>query len=74
MEDSGDGIEPQHLTQVFDRFYRADTSRNRLHGGSGIGLTISKAIVEAHRGRIFAYSVGRGAGTTFTVRLPRTPT
>ena len=73
MKDTGEGIEPEHLTQVFDRFYRADTSRNRLHGGSGIGLTISKAIVEAHRGRISAHSAGRGTGTTFTVRLPRPP-
>ena len=73
VEDSGEGIEPEHLTQIFDRFYRADTSRNRLHGGSGIGLTISKAIVEAHRGRISAHSAGRGTGTTFTVRLPRPP-
>ncbi len=72
VEDSGEGIEPEHLTQIFDRFYRADTSRNRLHGGSGIGLTISKAIVEAHQGRISAYSAGRGTGTTFTLRLPRT--
>ena len=73
VKDTGEGIEPEHLTQVFDRFYRADTSRNRLHGGSGIGLTISKAIVEAHRGRISAHSAGRGTGTTFTVRLPRPP-
>ena len=73
VEDTGEGIEPEHLTQVFDRFYRADTSRNRLHGGSGIGLTISKAIVEAHRGRITAHSAGRGTGTAFTVRLPRPP-
>jgi two-component system sensor histidine kinase BaeS len=73
VKDTGEGIEPEHLTQVFDRFYRADTSRNRLHGGSGIGLTISKAIVEAHKGRISAYSAGPGTGTTFTVSLPRTP-
>ncbi len=73
VKDTGEGIAPEHLTQVFDRFYRADTARNRLHGGSGIGLTISKAIVEAHRGRISAHSAGRGTGTTFTVHLPRPP-
>lgn len=72
VEDSGEGIEPENLTQVFDRFYRADTSRNHHDGGSGIGLTISKAIVDAHQGRIFASSAGRDTGTTFTVCLPRT--
>lgn len=73
VEDTGEGIEPEHLTQVFDRFYRADTSPNRLHGGSGIGLTISKTIIEAHQGRISAHSGGRRTGTTFTIRLPRAP-
>ena len=73
MKDTGEGIEPEHLSQVFDRFYRADTSRNRLHGGSGIGLSISRAIVEAHRGKISAHSAGRGTGTKFTIRLPRPP-
>lgn len=72
VEDSGVGIEPEQLTQVFDRFYRANTSRNQHQGGSGIGLTISKAIVEGHGGRISAHSAGNGTGTTFIVRLPRT--
>jgi len=70
VRDSGEGIEPEHLTHLFDRFYRADTARNRQQGGSGIGLTITRALVEAHGGGISASSPGRGRGATFTVRLP----
>ena len=70
VQDSGEGIEPEHLANVFDRFYRADTARNREQGGSGIGLAIAKALVEAHGGGISADSPGRGRGATFTVRLP----
>ena len=70
VQDSGEGIEPEHLSHVFDRFYRADTARNRENGGSGIGLAIAKALVEAHGGGISADSPGRGGGATFTVRLP----
>ena len=70
VQDSGEGIEPEHLSNVFDRFYRADTARNRENGGSGIGLAIAKALVEAHGGGISAHSPGRGRGATFTVRLP----
>ena len=70
VQDSGEGIEPEHLTHVFDRFYRADTARNRPQGGSGIGLAIAKALVEAHGGGISANSLGHGQGATFTVRLP----
>lgn len=70
VRDSGEGIEPEHLTHVFDRFYRADSARSRQQGGSGIGLTITRALVEAHGGGISAHSPGRGRGATFTVRLP----
>lgn len=70
VEDSGDGIAPEHLGHVFDRFYRADTARNRAQGGSGIGLTITRALVEAHRGNIVVASPGVGQGATFTVHLP----
>lgn len=73
VQDTGEGIDAEHLSQIFDRFYRADTSRNASHGGSGIGLTISKALVEAHGGRILARSAGRGTGATLTVRLPKAP-
>lgn len=70
VSDTGDGIEAEHLPHVFDRFYRADTARDRGHGGSGIGLSISRAIVEAHGGRISASSGGPGTGAAFAVRLP----
>jgi len=73
VQDSGEGIESEQLANVFDRFYRADTSRNQRQGGSGIGLTIAKALVEAHGGGISADSPGRGRGATFTVRLPVAP-
>lgn len=72
VRDSGEGIPPEHLLLVFDRFYRADAARSRSQGGSGIGLTIAKALVEAHNGGIFAASAGPGHGATFTVRIPRT--
>ena len=70
VSDSGSGIGPEHLDHLFDRFYRADTARDRLHGGSGIGLSIAKALVEAHGGSIGAESAGPGHGSTFWVRLP----
>jgi two-component system, OmpR family, sensor kinase len=68
VRDTGNGIAAADLPRIFERFYRADTSRTG-GGHSGLGLAISKAIVEAHGGRINAESVV-GDGTTFTVRLP----
>lgn len=70
VTDFGDGIAPEHLGHVFDRFYRADSARNRSEGGSGIGLTITRALVEAHGGRVTASSPGRKRGATFSVSLP----
>jgi histidine kinase len=70
VRDTGLGIAPEHLPRVFDRFYRADSARTRAAGGSGIGLTIARAIVEAHGGRISAASDGPGRGSTFTFTLP----
>lgn len=70
VTDEGDGIAPEHIGHVFDRFYRADTARNRSQGGSGIGLTITRALVGAHGGHISATSLGVGRGSTFTTRLP----
>ncbi len=69
VADTGDGMEPEHLRHVFDRFYRSDTARARSHGGAGIGLSIAKALVEAHDGEIIASSPGLGRGSEFTVRL-----
>lgn len=70
VSDDGEGIAPEHLDHVFDRFYRADTARDRARGGSGIGLSIARALVEAHDGHLAVASPGPGLGATFTVRLP----
>ena len=68
--DTGVGVAPQHLPHLFDRFYRVDRSRARRSGGSGIGLTIARHLVEAHGGSIRAESPGPGRGATFTFTLP----
>lgn len=70
VTDTGEGIAPEHLPYLFYRFYRADTARSRDRGGSGIGLTVTKALVHAHGGHISAESAGPGQGATFTVTLP----
>jgi two-component system, OmpR family, sensor histidine kinase BaeS len=70
VTDDGEGIAAEDLAHVFDRFYRVDTARDRNHGGSGIGLSIAKALVEAHGGQITAASEGPGQGAVFTVRVP----
>ncbi|MBI1758876.1 MAG: HAMP domain-containing histidine kinase [Actinobacteria bacterium] len=70
VRDTGDGIAANHLPHVFERFYRADRARDRARGGSGIGLAIARALVDAHGGRIAASSGGPGQGTTVRVALP----
>ena len=70
VRDTGVGIPPEHLPHIFTRFYRVDKSRSRQAGGSGIGLTIAKHLVEAHGGRIWAESEGQGRGSAFTFTLP----
>jgi two-component system sensor histidine kinase BaeS len=70
VADSGEGIAAEHLGRVFERFYRVDPARSRASGGTGIGLAIARAIVEAHGGTIVATSEGTGRGATFTMRLP----
>jgi signal transduction histidine kinase len=70
VKDNGPGIPEEDLPFIFERFYRADKSRNRLTGGSGIGLTIAKAIIDAHKGRIEVQSK-INEGTEFILSLPK---
>ncbi len=70
VRDNGEGIAPEFLPSMFDAFRQADGSTTRRHGGLGLGLSIVKHLVEAHRGRVSADSAGPGLGATFTVRLP----
>lgn len=74
VSDTGSGIPEEHLTRVFERFYRVGKSRSREDGGSGVGLAISRALVEAMNGEIWAESPGAGQGTTFTFTLPLSET
>lgn len=68
LTNTGEGIPPEHLPRIFDRFYRTDASRARKQGGYGLGLAIAKSIVEQHKGRIYAKST-LGQSTTFYVHL-----
>jgi two-component system sensor histidine kinase CiaH len=69
VKNTGEGIPDEHLPKIFDRFYRTDKSRARKSGGYGLGLAIAKAIVEQHKGKIWAKSVPNES-TTFFVELP----
>jgi len=70
VSDTGVGIAPEFLPQVFDRFRQYDSARTRKLGGLGLGLSIAKKLVEMHGGTIHAESSGLERGSTFTVRLP----
>jgi PAS domain S-box-containing protein len=70
VADTGQGIRPDFLPCLFERFRQADSSSTRAHGGLGLGLAIVRHIVELHGGRVEAQSAGEGLGSTFTVRLP----
>jgi len=70
VTDTGDGFDPDVAAQLFERFYRGDSSRTVNGAGSGIGLTITKAIIEAHHGQLRAHSDGPGKGATFEITLP----
>jgi signal transduction histidine kinase len=70
VQDNGRGIEPDFLPLVFERFRQADSTSSRAYGGLGLGLSIAKQLVEAHKGSISAESEGKDHGATFTVRLP----
>jgi two-component system CheB/CheR fusion protein len=70
VADTGSGIEPEFLPNVFDRFAQSDSTVTRLQGGLGLGLAIVRHVVELHGGSVRAESAGRGRGATFTVTLP----
>jgi two-component system CheB/CheR fusion protein len=70
VRDTGIGIAPESLPQLFEMFFQADDSLDRADGGLGIGLSVSKRLVESHGGSIQGNSEGLGKGSEFTVRLP----
>jgi two-component system sensor histidine kinase BaeS len=70
VTDTGDGFDPDVAAQLFERFYQVDSSRTVSGAGSGIGLTIAKAIIEAHHGQLRAHSDGPGKGASFEITLP----
>ncbi len=69
VSDTGQGIAPEHLPHLFNRFFRVDRGRSRAQGGSGLGLAIAQSIVQAHGGRLVVESA-IGRGSTFTAILP----
>jgi two-component system phosphate regulon sensor histidine kinase PhoR len=69
VEDSGEGIPPEHLSRIFERFYRVDRARSRELGGTGLGLAIVKHLARAHGGEVSVRST-MNEGTTFTIELP----
>lgn len=74
VRDYGEGIAPEFLPHLFDRFTQSDSPGNRRHGGLGLGLSIVKHLVDLHGGTVLARSDGRGTGTCMSVELPAEPT
>ena len=73
VTDNGEGFDPARADQLFERFYRGDSSRTANGAGSGIGLTIAKAIIQAHHGQLLGHSDGPGTGARFEIILPIAP-
>ncbi len=73
VTDTGEGFDPGQAAQLFERFYRGDSSRHANGAGSGIGLTIAKAIIQAHHGQLLGHSDGPGTGAKFEIILPIAP-
>jgi PAS domain S-box-containing protein len=72
VRDTGEGIAPEHMARIFQRFGQVDSSSTRRHAGLGIGLALVRHLVELHGGTVSVHSAGRGLGATFTVVLPVT--
>jgi two-component system phosphate regulon sensor histidine kinase PhoR len=72
VADTGEGISPEHLQRIFERFYRTDRARSREIGGTGLGLAIVKHLARLHGGEVSAESTP-GKGSVFTLELPREP-
>jgi len=70
VTDTGEGFDPAVAAQMFEHFYQGDSSRTANGAGSSIGLTIAKAIVQAHHGQLLGRSEGPGKGAVFQIRLP----
>jgi signal transduction histidine kinase len=70
VQDTGVGIPQDQLERVFEEFHQVEDHMTRRHGGMGLGLSIARALVEAHGGRIWAESEGPGRGSTFYISLP----
>jgi hypothetical protein len=70
ISDSGIGISPESMARIFNAFEQGERSRTRVFGGLGLGLAISRAIIELHEGEITALSAGQGKGAKLSIRLP----
>jgi signal transduction histidine kinase len=68
--DSGEGISPQMIPHIFDKFSQSDSSTTRKYGGLGLGLAVAQKIIESHQGKITAESAGKDKGSTFIITLP----
>ena len=73
VADNGSGISPKALPHVFERFWQADSTHTRGHGGLGLGLSLVRHFIELHGGRVTAHSDGPGKGARFEIELPRAP-